>query len=432
MTKLPEDDYFDPAGQADRPLPDVWPWTEITASLKDLKSEIDAVGSGGSGDGTGGGGTVSVKVGATTTLDPGSAATVTNSGSDTAPILNFGIPAGMKGEQGERGATGPAGPAGAEGPQGPKGDTGEQGPKGDPGSAGAEGPQGPKGDTGEAGPVGPEGPQGPQGLQGPKGDQGEKGEPGAQGPQGETGPAGPQGEAGPEGSAGPQGDPGFNAKDVDYTNIVALTPEDVEVTNDSFASKGATVTTAGLLYVHWQATTAAGNDTSYWYVRVNGEEVHLASVKRAGAYITTGYPVKVGDEVTYTYPVAMGNNEETSILGVAPWIDERLPGSSMEFSTTETVVGTWTNGKPVYRRVVTGTTATSAGYKTAVSGVAVMVDVRGAFLGGSGNWINFPYWSSTSNANIQHVGTNIQVYASGTVSVGRSFRLIADYTKTTD
>lgn len=59
--------------------------------------------------------TVSIEVGTTTTLSPGSSATVVNSGTSSSPILDFGIPQGIQGPKGDTGNTGP---------QGPKGDTG--------------------------------------------------------------------------------------------------------------------------------------------------------------------------------------------------------------------------------------------------------------------------------------------------------------------
>ena len=59
---------------------------------------------------SGGGSTVSVNVGETTTGEPGTNASVTNSGDETNVVLNFTIP---------RGDTGPAGPAGDPGPAGP-------------------------------------------------------------------------------------------------------------------------------------------------------------------------------------------------------------------------------------------------------------------------------------------------------------------------
>lgn len=74
------------------------------------------------------GSAATISVGSTTTLPAGSNATVSNSGNNSAAVLNFGIPQGLQGPQGATGATGPKGDTGATGPQGPKGD------KGDPGS----------------------------------------------------------------------------------------------------------------------------------------------------------------------------------------------------------------------------------------------------------------------------------------------------------
>ena len=92
---------------------------------------------------SGGGSTVSVNVGKTTTGNPETNASVTNSGDETNVVLNFTIP---------RGATGPTGKQGPAGDTGPAGPAGKQGPAGDTGPAGPAGKQGPAGDTGPAGP----------------------------------------------------------------------------------------------------------------------------------------------------------------------------------------------------------------------------------------------------------------------------------------
>jgi len=63
-----------------------------------------------------GGGTVSVNVGKTTTGEPGTNASVTNSGDETNVVLNFTIP---RGDTGPQGPAGKQGPAGAPGPAGP-------------------------------------------------------------------------------------------------------------------------------------------------------------------------------------------------------------------------------------------------------------------------------------------------------------------------
>jgi len=128
---------------------------------------------------SGGGGTsATIAVGTVTTGSFDAPASITNSGTESAAIFDFVIPAGPPGFPGEQGEPGPTGPTGATGPQGP---------------------------TGPAGATGPQGPAGPQGPEGPQGD------PGEQGPQGETGPTGATGPQGDPGPQGPQGDPGAAA-----------------------------------------------------------------------------------------------------------------------------------------------------------------------------------------------------------------------------
>lgn len=74
-----------------------------------------------------------VAVGTTSTLPGGSAATVSNVGTASAAILNFGIPAGPKGDPGAQGPMGLQGQKGDTGAQGQTGDTGISGPAGSPG-----------------------------------------------------------------------------------------------------------------------------------------------------------------------------------------------------------------------------------------------------------------------------------------------------------
>ena len=97
---------------------------------------------------TGPAGPATITIGTTTTGEAGTEATVTNSGTTEAVVLDFTIPAG---------ATGPTGATGATGPQGEIGPTGATGPQGEVGATGATGPQG------EVGPTGPTGPQGEAG-----------------------------------------------------------------------------------------------------------------------------------------------------------------------------------------------------------------------------------------------------------------------------
>ena len=61
------------------------------------------------------GAAATIAVGTTTTLSPGASATVTNAGTSSAAVFNFGIPAGQKGDTGDTGATGATGATGSPG-----------------------------------------------------------------------------------------------------------------------------------------------------------------------------------------------------------------------------------------------------------------------------------------------------------------------------
>ena len=173
-----------------------------------------------------------ISIGTVSTGNAGSNATVTNSGTANAAILDFSIPQGIQGEQGIQGNPGPKGDTGDTGPQGPAGPyfIPAVSPDGDlswtntgsldnPSTVNIKGPQGEQGIQGPIGPEGPQGPEGPAGANGADGAQGPAGttftpavsadgvlswtndgemenpDPvnikGPQGPEGPTGPAGP-------------------------------------------------------------------------------------------------------------------------------------------------------------------------------------------------------------------------------------------------
>lgn len=77
-----------------------------------------------------------VSVGSVTTGNPGTNASVTNSGSTSDAILNFVIPRGSTGAIGPKGDTGERGPQGLQGVQGERGATGATGPAGQNGQDG--------------------------------------------------------------------------------------------------------------------------------------------------------------------------------------------------------------------------------------------------------------------------------------------------------
>lgn len=125
-----------------------------------------------------------VVVNSTATLEPGSNAYVTNTGSLSNAVLDFGIPKGDRGPQGPKGDKGDTGAKGETGPRGPQGEKGTNatvyvgttstlapGSQATVYNSGSDSnavlnfgiPKGEKGDTGSQGPQGPQGPTGPAG-----------------------------------------------------------------------------------------------------------------------------------------------------------------------------------------------------------------------------------------------------------------------------
>ena len=149
-------------------------------------------------------------INSTSTLAPGSNATVTDVGSPGSSLLNFGIPRGYQGNQGATGAQG------AQGAQGNQGTIGTQGSQGSQGFQGYQGVQGYQGDVGAEGVVYSATDPGSvyrssiwidtsvpnTDFRGPQGATGAQGTPGATGATGATGPTGATGATGPQGFQG--------------------------------------------------------------------------------------------------------------------------------------------------------------------------------------------------------------------------------------
>ena len=68
-----------------------------------------------------------ISIGTVITGEPGTQASVTNSGTDEDAVFDFVIPRGNTGETGAKGDKGDKGDTGATGQQGPKGDKGDSG-----------------------------------------------------------------------------------------------------------------------------------------------------------------------------------------------------------------------------------------------------------------------------------------------------------------
>lgn len=103
------------------------------------------------------------------------------------------------------------------------------------------------------------------------------------------------------------------------------------------------------------------------------------------------------------------------------------------YSTGETRVGNWL-GKPLYRRVITGTLDSSGSMDIfTLTNCDVLVNIKGSIVSPSSYKIPFPFYNSaTSFVSSALSSTNhIYVYFSSNFNTS-NYKIVLEYTKTTD
>ena len=116
--------------------------------------------------------------------------------------------------------------------------------------------------------------------------------------------------------------------------------------------------------------------------------------------------------------------------------------STHDYSTTEQVVGTWIDGKPVYEKTIT-TTLTSSGatdYSSGISNIGVVCQVNGSAVNSQGNIKTLPYSNTSVTALNLLAITNITSNGVITFKVGGDYDdllpiaiyVTIQYTKSTD
>lgn len=103
------------------------------------------------------------------------------------------------------------------------------------------------------------------------------------------------------------------------------------------------------------------------------------------------------------------------------------------YSTEETVIGKWIDGKPIYRKVFTGTTATFSTYasETLISFYTEKIINAYGYIIDSSNNIEHLVPSSTSKV-LRRNESLIRLDTTLTELASQPYTLIVEYTKTTD
>lgn len=105
------------------------------------------------------------------------------------------------------------------------------------------------------------------------------------------------------------------------------------------------------------------------------------------------------------------------------------------YSTTEIKIGTWIDGKPLYRKVITGTFASATeSIANIITGYDKVIKYNGTITTPSGYITQIPEYTSSTNYCYFVLNTSNN-YATLTIPssfVGETYILIVEYTKTTD
>jgi hypothetical protein len=297
---------------------------------------------------------------------------------------------------------------------------------------------------------------------------------GPQGIQGQPGPQGPQGVQGIQGPQGPQGEPGaglvINGSVATYADLPNnLTPAD--------AGHAYFVEADGKLYI-WSGTSwpADGAGSQFQGPQgptgpqgpqgPKGDDANVVSTYStsttdaySAAYVNSVIPTvnnatikikKNGTDVaTFTANQATDVTADLSIptnfadlsgtIATAQIADGAVTSAKASFtsySTNETVIGTWVDGKPIYRKVIqiTNPQTSNADYGIVSNVMSSLVNLYGYMKMGNGVILPTPQTDSDSTYSVLFVQSN------GTLRGRFSYINIApaevyvvvEYTKTTD
>ena len=138
--------------------------------------------------------------------------------------------------------------------------------------------------------------------------------------------------------------------------------------------------------------------------------------------VVTGDTLPIGSELDYNGASAPAGWEE---------IDD--PNT---YSTTETRIGTWIDGKPLYRKVftITNPQSTNTNYEDVSNlNIQTQAHLYGYYKTSSGNKFDIPFYDSESNYSVIFLGDANYIRGRfGNPSIITDIKVILEYTKTTD
>lgn len=112
----------------------------------------------------------------------------------------------------------------------------------------------------------------------------------------------------------------------------------------------------------------------------------------------------------------------------------RLNPKLNNFSTNEEKIGTWIDGKPIYRMVISSTTPSSSTVATVgtISNTDLVINLYGYLTAGNNQRIPLNFVYNTEQCSLYKEGNYIKCRITATGYQSKSCIIVAEYTKTTD
>ena len=178
-----------------------------------------------------------------------------------------------------------------------------------------------------------------------------------------------------------------------------------------------------------QGTELTVDVTNYNYIVVNYYSTTLDTLTEQ--QILDTIQIELGTEATTYEPYV---DDKEYILNENDVYEEFIPQNEI-YSTNEVRIGTWINGKPLYRKVYNFTTSTVTSFNNIAEILNIDIKNFGGKLKGVSNGNQYPiigFHSSSGNNSMPYTsGTALQYYVSD-YQTQYDVELIIEYTKTTD
>ena len=143
----------------------------------------------------------------------------------------------------------------------------------------------------------------------------------------------------------------------------------------------------------------------------------------------------IDDQNNNIYPISRGlatNSVDTNAIQDGAVTSDKI--DSATYSTSEQVVGTWINGKPLYRTIVSFGKLGDNAPKNAPIGVRdidTIVKIEGYATPGIWEFVSIPYATSTKTVGVTADRTTLYASVVGNFSSYDAYFTVY-YTKTTD